>query len=165
MSSSTTTTTAAAAAPAGGSTAPKTPAADKVAAPKTTDGTSLVFPIGMSVLLILSFFIAFTTGSFLAIGVLWLLVAMIVLLLEAYGFVNAAVLSPFSTPASQPVGSATSSLTTVNSVANEVFHISDNQFTYDDAPAVCAAYGAQLATLEQIIDSYNHGAEWCGYGW
>jgi hypothetical protein len=90
---------------------------------------------------------------------------MIVLLLEAYGFVTAAVLSPFSTPAPQPVGSATSSLTTVNSVANEVFHISDNRFTYDDAPAVCAAYDAKLATLEQIIEAYNHGAEWCGYGW
>jgi hypothetical protein len=46
-----------------------------------------------------------------------------------------------------------------------VFHISDNKFTYDDAPAVCAAYDAQLATLEQIIDAYNNGAEWCGYGW
>jgi hypothetical protein len=46
-----------------------------------------------------------------------------------------------------------------------VFHIDDSQFTYADAPAVCAAYGAELATLEQIIEAYNHGAEWCGYGW
>jgi hypothetical protein len=56
-------------------------------------------------------------------------------------------------------------LTNVNIVGSEVFHIADNKFTYDDAPAVCAAYDSQLATLEQIIDAYNHGAEWCGYGW
>jgi len=48
---------------------------------------------------------------------------------------------------------------------SEVFHIADNKFTYEDAPAVCAAYGSQLATLDQIILSYNAGAEWCGYGW
>jgi len=48
---------------------------------------------------------------------------------------------------------------------SEAFHIADNKFTYEDAPAVCAAYGSQLATLDQIILAYNAGAEWCGYGW
>jgi hypothetical protein len=52
-----------------------------------------------------------------------------------------------------------------NGVGQEVFHVSQNQFTYDEAPAVCAAYGAQLASLEQVIEAYNGGAEWCGYGW
>jgi hypothetical protein len=102
----------------------------------------------------------------MAVGVLWVLVLMIGFVLQVYGFIDANILAPvISAPAVQPVGSATSSLTNVNLVGNEVFHISDNKFTYEDAPAVCAAYDAQLATLEQIIDAYNHGAEWCGYGW
>jgi Extracellular link domain len=47
----------------------------------------------------------------------------------------------------------------------EVFYISGNDYTYDDAPAVCAAYDAELATYDQVSDAYSKGAEWCGYGW
>jgi hypothetical protein len=47
----------------------------------------------------------------------------------------------------------------------EVFNIAENQFTYEDAPAVCAAYGAELATYDQVEAAYNDGAEWCNYGW
>ena len=48
---------------------------------------------------------------------------------------------------------------------SEVFNISNNLYTYDDAQAVCSVYGAQLATYEQIEDSYKNGGEWCNYGW
>lgn len=47
----------------------------------------------------------------------------------------------------------------------EVFNVGGNEFTYDEASAVCAAYGADLATYDQVNDAYNSGAEWCGYGW
>lgn len=47
----------------------------------------------------------------------------------------------------------------------EVFFISGNDYTYDDAPAVCAAYGADLASYDQLMEAYSSGAEWCGYGW
>jgi hypothetical protein len=47
----------------------------------------------------------------------------------------------------------------------EVFNIATNAFTYQDAPAVCAAVGAQLATYDQIEAAYEDGAEWCNYGW
>jgi hypothetical protein len=47
----------------------------------------------------------------------------------------------------------------------EVFHISDNMYTSEDAPAVCAAYGAELASYDQIVEAHSQGAEWCGYGW
>jgi hypothetical protein len=43
--------------------------------------------------------------------------------------------------------------------------VADKSFTYDEAEAVCAAYDATLATLEQVIEAYNSGAEWCNYGW
>ena len=47
----------------------------------------------------------------------------------------------------------------------EVFNVSNNLYTYDDAQAVCAAYGARLATYDEIEESYNNGADWCNYGW
>lgn len=48
---------------------------------------------------------------------------------------------------------------------NEVFNISNNLYTYDDAQAICSAYDAKLATYDQVEDSYNNGGEWCNYGW
>ena len=47
----------------------------------------------------------------------------------------------------------------------QVYNIRDNIFTYTEAKAVCAAHGARLATLEEMIDSYKKGANWCSYGW
>ena len=49
--------------------------------------------------------------------------------------------------------------------AKQVFHIPDNTYTYKDAKAVCAAYGAQLADYSQVEEAYDKGGEWCGYGW
>lgn len=47
----------------------------------------------------------------------------------------------------------------------EVFYVANNIFTYDQAPVVCKAYGAEVASYSQIEDAYARGAEWCGYGW
>ena len=47
----------------------------------------------------------------------------------------------------------------------EVFHINKNIYTYGDAPAVCKAHGAKLATYEQVQEAYQKGADWCSYGW
>jgi hypothetical protein len=122
---------------------------------------------------VLTLFVLFSTGSVLAVLALWLVVALIVVVLWYYGFISVASLSsdlipekkvtPTPPPAPKPATATTTPSGPV--VGSEVFHIDDSQFTYADAPAVCAAYGAELATLEQITDAYNHGAEWCGYGW
>jgi len=48
---------------------------------------------------------------------------------------------------------------------NEVFNISNNLYTYDDAQAICKSYGARMATYDDIEQAYNDGAEWCNYGW
>jgi hypothetical protein len=48
---------------------------------------------------------------------------------------------------------------------DEVFNISNNLYTYDDAQNVCSAFGARLATYDEIEDAYNKGADWCNYGW
>lgn len=47
----------------------------------------------------------------------------------------------------------------------EVFHISNQDYTYEQARCKCASYGARLATYEDIVDAYNNGADWCSYGW
>ena len=48
---------------------------------------------------------------------------------------------------------------------DEVFNIGNNLYTYEDAQNICSVYGARLANYEEIEDSYNHGGEWCNYGW
>jgi hypothetical protein len=47
----------------------------------------------------------------------------------------------------------------------EVFHVSGNKYTYTDAQNLCRAYGATLATYDQMEESYQKGGEWCEYGW
>lgn len=47
----------------------------------------------------------------------------------------------------------------------QVFNVPGNHYTYENAKAMCNAYGAELATYEQIEKAYNKGAEWCNYGW
>jgi len=47
----------------------------------------------------------------------------------------------------------------------EVFHISKNKYSYDDAKAICKSYNSKLATYDQIEKAYKKGAEWCSYGW
>jgi hypothetical protein len=47
----------------------------------------------------------------------------------------------------------------------EVFNVSKNDYTYYDAEPLCKALGAQLATYDQLKDSFERGADWCNYGW
>ena len=47
----------------------------------------------------------------------------------------------------------------------QVFHIPDNVYTYNEADALCKAYGARLAKYDEIESAYRSGGEWCGYGW
>jgi hypothetical protein len=47
----------------------------------------------------------------------------------------------------------------------QVFNIPGNYYDYDNAKALCQAYGANLATYDQIEKAYGSGAEWCNYGW
>jgi hypothetical protein len=47
----------------------------------------------------------------------------------------------------------------------EVFHISNQNYTFEQAKCKCESYGAKLATKHNLIDAYNKGANWCTYGW
>ena len=77
-------------------------------------------------------------------------------------------MEPADRPAGMPGATEGSSLDSLKSLVpprKEVFNVSRNIYKYADAPAVCAALGADLATYEQVQDAYNAGADWCNYGW
>jgi hypothetical protein len=52
-----------------------------------------------------------------------------------------------------------------NKLNKQVFNIPGNYYNYDDASAICKAYGGNLASYKQIEDAYKRGGEWCNYGW
>ena len=47
----------------------------------------------------------------------------------------------------------------------QVFHIPASIYDYDNAKALCNAYGADLANIDQMEEAHSSGAEWCSYGW
>lgn len=49
--------------------------------------------------------------------------------------------------------------------SKQVFNIPGNYYGFDDAKAICNAYGSELATYQQVEDAYKNGGEWCNYGW
>ena len=50
-----------------------------------------------------------------------------------------------------------------NDSGKEVFHISNNKYSYNEAREICEIYDARLASYDEI-NTYN-GANWCSYGW
>ena len=47
----------------------------------------------------------------------------------------------------------------------QVYHVPGNNYTYDDAKAICKAYGNRLADYKEIDEALDDGADWCSYGW
>jgi hypothetical protein len=47
----------------------------------------------------------------------------------------------------------------------EVFNIAQNKYNYTDAEPLCKAFGAELATYDQVKGAWQQGADWCNYGW
>lgn len=47
----------------------------------------------------------------------------------------------------------------------QVFNIKNNIYTYDDSAAVCGAFGAEVATIDQLIAAHKAGADFCNVGW
>lgn len=46
-----------------------------------------------------------------------------------------------------------------------VFNVSRNLYTFGEAEPLCRAFGAELATYDQVKSAYESGADWCNYGW
>ena len=78
---------------------------------------------------------------------------------------SAAASAAAATNTTSSVNTTTQPVPTKVNKMDEVFNISNNLYTYEDAKQICSVYGARLANYEDIEDSYNHGGEWCNYGW
>jgi len=48
---------------------------------------------------------------------------------------------------------------------NQVFNVPGNYYGYEDAKALCQAYGSRLANYDDLEHAYDNGGEWCNYGW
>jgi Extracellular link domain len=83
-------------------------------------------------------------------------------LIEIWGLI------PMTTPTPTTVdlsNNITTSPPTTTPPPKEVYNVSNNLYTYEEAQAICDTYGARLATYDDIEKSYNDGGEWCNYGW
>ncbi len=47
----------------------------------------------------------------------------------------------------------------------QVFNINRNVYTFGEAEPLCRAFGAELASYDQVKAAYEAGADWCNYGW
>jgi hypothetical protein len=115
--------------------------------------------------------------NFLLIGVsviVGLIVVIIIYYVYTYSSNSSKVIANNNLRNTNNISSSTSNNNSVNEVnktsgsngsSKQVFHIADNVFSYDDAEAVCKAYGADLADYHQLVDAYKQGANWCNYGW
>jgi len=57
------------------------------------------------------------------------------------------------------------SVTVSNPNISQVFNIKENIYTLDDSAGVCGALGANVASINQLIDAHKQGADWCNVGW
>ena len=53
----------------------------------------------------------------------------------------------------------------MNISREQVFNIPGNYYGYEDAKSLCTAYGARLASYDEVENAHKDGAEWCNYGW
>ena len=133
----------------------------------------LASAIAIGTLMVVTVIVTLMTDSILAAGVVVALIAIAYTVLVYYGFITVAVrgnevdisvwdVISAATPVPLP---AVPEPPAAPLRGKEVYYVGDNRFNYDEAPAVCAAYGGDLATQEQVESAFSSGAEWCGYGW
>jgi hypothetical protein len=134
------------------------------------DPTVLGLSIGGVALLLLVLFI--TGSSFLSLIIVLILLGVLIYVLNLMGVIKISTAGNQldvkfleSAPAPAPTKQILSETKASPIQQKEVFYVSGNNYTYNDAPAVCAAYEAELASYDQVMEAYSGGAEWCGYGW
>lgn len=130
-----------------------------------------IFLITIAAVILFVVIVIASTGSIAAGIVLLVLMALLGVILSQMGIlkidfqdggmdISFFEQAPAPTPSPPPTNIIPASLE-----KKEVFYVEGNDYTYDEAAAVCAAYDADLATYDQVNTAYSGGAEWCGYGW
>jgi hypothetical protein len=130
-----------------------------------------IFMVAMAGLALLSVVVIVSTGSITSLFVVLTLLGILGYVLYQMGYFKVNYSSgevDISFFEKTPSPSPPTSLIPPKAMSleeKEVFYVSGNEYTYDEASAVCAAYDAELATYDQVNDAYSKGGEWCGYGW
>jgi len=52
-----------------------------------------------------------------------------------------------------------------SSSGKQVFNVARNVYSFHEAEPLCRAFGAELATYDQVKAAHKAGADWCNYGW
>jgi hypothetical protein len=68
-------------------------------------------------------------------------------------------------PVPTATGTSASGPTQSNPSIKQVFNVKENIYAADDAGGVCGALGADVASLQQLVDAHRQGANWCNVGW
>ena len=132
----------------------------------------VILAVGVVGLIVFAFISYLASGSILSVLVILMLAVLVYYLLDKFGILTISFNNGLNIDFHEnaPAAKHTPVLKGKTNIhkpieTKEVFFIEGNQFTYNDASAVCAAYNAELATYDQIADAFAKGAEWCGYGW
>jgi hypothetical protein len=132
----------------------------------------LPYPVILAIILVslvvISLVSYFVTGTIFSFIIVLLIAAMILYMLNVFGVMKMTSKNgelDINFQEKIPAPHATKTVVPKVLDTKEVFHISGDQYTYEDASAVCAAYDADLATFDQVQEAYSKGAEWCEYGW
>jgi len=126
----------------------------------------IVIPIFLVILGII-----FTTNTYSAMEFLILLCFIIIIVIVGMNYffgiqLTATLNDLFSQPKVEvdivePTEDASS---TTSTYKPQTYHV-QGQFDYANAKSVCKAYGGKLASIDQLKEAYDKGADWCDYGW
>jgi hypothetical protein len=125
----------------------------------------VILTVSGVVLVLLAVIVGLVSGSWTATLVVVALAGVVIYILSSFGTVSVQKTDDGMNVDVDPLPNPSQNNQQPGFGIKEVFHLSENTYTYDDAPAVCAAYGAELASYDQITEAQVQGAEWCGYGW
>lgn len=125
----------------------------------------VILTVSAVVLVLLSVIVALVSGSWAATLVVIALAGVIAYIMLSFQSVSVDKTNDGINVDVGPIPGPSDEQKTTGYGIKEVFHISQNMYTFDEAPAVCAAYGAELASFDQLTEAQVQGAEWCSYGW
>lgn len=127
----------------------------------------VVLSVSVVSLVVIGILAWFMSGTVMSLIVLLLVAGLVAYLLQAFGIFDVKTTSTGvdvqfheNGPSPHPATKEHKPLET-----KEVFYVSGNNWTYEEAPAVCSAMGSELASYDQLQEAFMQGAEWCGYGW
>lgn len=131
---------------------------------------STTFFLAVAGLIIISIVTLVSTGSIIATVVVIAIMGIIIYVLLKLGFLTVdfskdVLQVGYHETAPSPTLASSKKSVPKNIEVSEVFYVGGNDYVYDEAAAVCAAYGADLASYDQVATALAAGAEWCAYGW